>query len=371
MPSGHAYEAEEDEKDAVAQLPRATTAQTLRSLYPSSTALHSGQRTPMSVEGASAMAVRGDPSGTVDGDSEYGEKVARPSSSLAGTAGRSRPIASQRNTMPVSRAGNWSRPSHGGPSETRMYAPPNAARYPGPSASEAGAMMGGGASMYSGAGPSARPTPSEQHYYHHHGTDGRPYATSSIGGRSNPAQAPRSGYGPAGRGGDVDLALQSIQASLAALHERMNRVEDRSGGSGRRGDRRGPLAAGYRAVANALHDIAIVLGLRSDGRGGVAPSTYRGDGAESSTSRAARARQQQSAWGALIRLSLALMNLTLRLTLDATSVLVVLTVLLFLLNRLTGRGDPLLLLRFVRQLLGTNRLTGKTMAAIQQSTAHG
>jgi hypothetical protein len=153
----------------------------------------------------------------------------------------------------------------------------------------------------------------------------------------------------------VDTALQSIQASLAALHERMNRV-DGGGGRGAGAGRRGALSAGYRAFADALHDIAVLFGLRSDGRGGVAPTSYRGDGTESVGSRAGKrngngAGRPTGRW-ALVRLLIALAQLTLRVALDATSVVVVLSVLLFVFNRTTGRGDPLLLLRLLRQWFG-------------------
>lgn len=411
------HEQEEDERDGVAQLPRAgAPASLLR--QGAAGGPRSGQRTPMSIGDASAMAVRGEPAGPLedtDSEEDEGERddsvMARPGSSLAAGAPRAQQGRSSLPSMPhpsqpqQRRPGPWQRPSGSiaGQSDSRpLYAPHNAARYPGPSASEAGGMMGGGAgaSLYSAVGPSARPTPSEQHYYHRHGPgapheggpgSARPYAASSIGGRSGggggggaasgwPPQRGQGSYGRGGVGapgaGDVDLALQSIQASLAALHERLNRVEggkrpgDKFGAGGSSSGRgagrrfgRGALSSGYRAVADALHDIALLLGLRGDGRVGAAPSTYRGDGAESATSRGGAAGRRQGAaaaaasarppaFAAFARLCIALVNLALRVALDATSVVVVLSLLLLLLRRVTGRGDPLLMLRLLRRWTG-------------------
>lgn len=410
------YEAEEDERDAISQLPRTSAAQAssrgatgqrhLGSTNTSTAAgLRSGQRTPMSVEGASAMAVRGGgpggPQSSMGGSDDEGEDdvghtaaadARRPSLQTGrgpgGSQQQHRPGQAGRPGQQPWQRGSGSLSGHLASGEGRLYAVPNAARYPGPPASDAAGGFGGGAgaSLYSAVGPS-RPTPSEQHFYHHHGAglhgegttaagSTRPYAPSSIGGRSG-GQHQQRGYGSAANAAaraDVDLALQSIQASLAGLHERMNHVEGRSGrgraGGGGGGSSssllgNGPLAAGYRAVADALHDIAVLLGLRSDGRGGVAPSSYRGDGAESVGSRgtaAAAARRGAAAgaggtpgrpgWTAIVRLFVALVQLGLRLALDMTSVVVVVSLLLLIVKRTTGRGDPLLLLRLLRRWSG-------------------
>lgn len=373
--------------------------------------LKSGSRTPLSaVEGASAMAVRGgkardeatssramESDEEAEDDDELGHANAaatadprRRSMASAPVYASTRPqqassLYNQRGVIsgPGSARGAFSpqQPSgwqqqRGAPLpasnlEGRLYGVPGQ-RYPGPPASDVvgGGTMGGGAgaSMYSAVGPSARPTPFEQHYYHLYGAGdtsvgagGRGMgvygAPSSVGGRS----AGQRGARPS----EVDTALQSIQASLAALHERMNRVEGGGGrGRGRGGLGRGAISSGYRAFADALHDIAVLFGLRSDGRGGVAPSTYRGDGAESVGSRAGKrstngassggrnGQSRPTGWWAIVRLLIALAQLAVRVALDATSVVVVLSVLLFILNRATGRGDPLLILRLLRQWLG-------------------
>ena len=262
LPSGatttNAYDtAAEDERDAVSQLPRTFTSNrvgvsntsnsAITGRYPASTSasvaagLRSGQRTPMS-EVASAMAVRGGPTagtateGSYAGDSDEDRDVVTdrdPRRQSNPTLSRQPPL--RPGMRPTTQGQSWQRSSGslaGG--EGRLYALPNSSRYPGPPASDipgGGNTMGGGAgaSLYSAVGPSARPTPSEQHYYHHHGNtqegtaagSTRPYAPSSIGGRSG-------GGGQRAVRADVDMALQSIQASLAGLHERMNRVENRS-----------------------------------------------------------------------------------------------------------------------------------------------
>lgn len=415
LPSGAtttgAYDtAAEDERDAVSQLPRTFASNrvgaapnvgssTIAGRYPGSTSasvaagLRSGQRTPMS-EVASAMAVRGGPTagtateGSYAGDSDEDRDVV----ANRDPRRQSNPVLPRQPLRPGMRPAqgqSWQRSSGslaGG--EGRLYALPNAARYPGPPASDipgggGNTMAGGaGASLYSAIGPSARPTPSEQHYYHHHGNaqegtgagSTRPYAPSSIGGRSG-------GGGQRAVRADVDMALQSIQASLAGLHERMSRVESRSPkGRGQGGvlSGSGHFSSAYRALADALHDIAVLLGLRSDGRGGAAPSTYRGDGAESVASRGtATARRlkggnggaggRPSGWRTIFRLFLVLIQIAVRVALDLTSVVVVLTLLLFLIRRTTGRGDPLLILRLLRTWLGV-RVPSRAIAAAEKVT---
>lgn len=416
LPSGAtttgAYDtAAEDERDAVSQLPKTFTATRagapnvggsgVSGRYPGSTSasvaagLRSGQRTPMSVEGASAMAVRAGTAteGSYAGDSEEDRDVVTDRDPRR----QSNPISSSRQPLrPGTRPApgqSWQRSSGslaGG--ESRLYALPNSARFPGPPASDTpggGNAMGGGAgaSLYSAIGPSGRPTPSEQHYYHRHGNgqegmaagSTRPYAPSSIGGRSGGG----GGVGQRAVRADVNMALQSIQASLAGLHERMNRVENRSSKRGSQGvlSGSGHFSLAYRALADALHDIAVLLGLRSDGKGGAAPSTYRGDGAESVGSRGtATARRlkggnggaggRPSGWRTIVRLFLVLIQIAVRVALDLTSVAVVLTLLLFLIRRTTGRGDPLLILRLLRTWLGI-RVPTKAIAAAERVTKAG
>lgn len=167
------------------------------------------------------------------------------------------------------------------------------------------------------------------------------------------------------------MALQSIQASLAAVHERLNRVESQRRSPLSLGNvvfgSSSPLGMGYRALANALHDIALLIGIASDGRGdrngGAAPQSYhltssnrKGGRAESVAGQSVGGRKRgngdssgRPGWSALLRLLIALVNLSLRLALDLTSVTVVVSLFLLVVKRVTGRGDPLVLLRLVRR----------------------
>ncbi|KAK0568546.1 hypothetical protein OC861_001876 [Tilletia horrida] len=172
---------------------------------------------------------------------------------------------------------------------------------------------------------------------------------------------------------EVDLALQSIQTSLAALHERLNRVETSSGrdsglfgalfrggaaGSGGSGNnnnssnnnngRHGSaLRSAYAGFADAFHDIAVLLGFRR-GRAhqGATPSFYQAGGSGGGNDRS------RDALTLAVRLGLAAVNLAVRLALDVTSVVILLSLLLTVVKRLTGRGDPLLLLRLIRKWTG-------------------
>lgn len=223
-----------------------------------------------------------------------------------------------------------------------------------------GAPTGGaGASLYSAVGPSSRPV--EHHYYHSSGAPGAARAPSSVGGRSNPGRP-----GPVANNREIDQALQSIQASLAGLHERLNRVETgagphRSPGGGVGG---GALRSAYRAVLNAAHDIGVLVGLASPGRSGSVAPTF---GATSSTNAAGSNRP--SLLRAPLTFILALINLALRLTLDLTSLGILLTLLLFIFKRITGRGDPLLLLRMAQRLLSRRGRGAEKLAIVGASAA--
>lgn len=287
----------------------------------------------------------------------------------------------------------------------RLYAPPNAPRYSvAGSDSNRGAMAGGaGASLYSAVGPSSRPagpTPSEQHFYHHHGAP-RPGQSAH--------QGPQGTNRP-----EVDVALQSIQASLAALHERLNRVESRGGGptsygtganAGGSGGSGGiaryalgntALGQAYIGLRNAMHDVAVLLGLSSDGRGGAAPQSYNlasgrsraesvagqstatsrrgGRGRDGDGGQGRGRREGGGLMGAPLRLMLAVVNLAMRLALDLTSVGVLLSLLIFVISKLTGRGDPLFLIRLVRRwstLRGGARASNRAVATQQRPAIDG
>ncbi|KAL9935218.1 hypothetical protein V8E36_005566 [Tilletia maclaganii] len=185
---------------------------------------------------------------------------------------------------------------------------------------------------------------------------------------------------------EVDLALQSIQTSLAALHERLNRVEatgrdadhgsvlsaffrPRGGASGDgEGRRRGALGSAYVGFADAFHDIAVLLGFRRGRTGtGATPSFYQAGGMGGGNDRS------RDAMSLAVRLGLAAVNLAVRLALDITSVVILLSLLLTLVKRITGRGDPLLLLRLIRRWTGVRprTLIAATTSAATAAVAGG
>lgn len=227
---------------------------------------------------------------------------------------------------------------------------------------------GAGASLYSnrrgtgsttggrGVGGDA-PPPVEHHYYHR----GRAPPSSAGGGGGGPAGGSTTGRGapPVAASPRVDEALTSIQASLAALHERLNRVEARGGGGGsvgRRGSTTGGLlfTGAYTALWNAFHDVANLIGISTGSSSTSASHATPSFGEQPSASTQRHSRP--SRFRLALNVVLALVNLSLRLTLDMTSLAILLTVVLFAVKRLTGRGDPLVIMRVLRGLVGRRRV---------------
>lgn len=257
--------------------------------------------------------------------------------------------------------------------------PPTASRYPAPPRSESNAGGGAGASLYSAIAPSRPPgAPVEHHYYHRSSESNHPgmppgRAPSSVGGRSNHGGALPAAGGEGLARPEVDQALQSIQASLAALHERLNRVESGSGRAGASGSGAGgrlptPLASAYRAVWNAFHDLSTLLGISSSsGTQAAAPSFgASGDAPGAPSGSGSASRRRRPVLTSLLSLLLSLVNLALRLTLDLTSLAILITVILFGIKKVTGRGDPLVLIRLMRRLLGS-RSAARAAARLQNA----
>lgn len=346
-------------------------------------------RTPLSVDESSAMAVRGGgpASRAMHSDSDSDDEIPSRLAALPSHASQHR---IQTGAPPSARGsiGQYGRGSSSTHQDARLYSSAQQ-RYPVPPRSESnagGAIQtgGAGASLYSAIGPSRVPA-SEQHYYHHHGAEGggRAYAASSIGGRS--------GGGGGGGGGsirgpraEVELALQSIQASLAAVHERLNQVESQPRTSSSISTvlfgSNSPFSIGYQAIANALHDIGLLLGLSNDGRNrGAAPSSFQMTSSKNRDGKRSESVQGghgvsgkrnvksdvpgqngpgKAGLSALLRLLMALINLSIRLALDLTSVTVVISLVLFVFKRATGRGNPLLLFQLIQRYSGM-RLSNK------------
>ncbi|SNX87961.1 uncharacterized protein MEPE_06672 [Melanopsichium pennsylvanicum] len=192
------------------------------------------------------------------------------------------------------------------------------------------------------------------------------YAASSVGGRSVgtrtgpvPVYPPRppSNAGTAQQQPrpEMEMALQSIQASLAALHERLNRVESRSSGGGADAPRRLRLGAGqsssarlYSAIMNIVDDVRQLIGLNAAARGprgeALAPS-FLAEGSESNRSNAAF-----NLLTSPVRILIALVNLSARLALDVISLVLVSSFFLYAFKQITGRGDPLLMIRLLKRV---------------------
>ncbi|KIS65822.1 uncharacterized protein UMAG_11226 [Mycosarcoma maydis] len=193
------------------------------------------------------------------------------------------------------------------------------------------------------------------------------YAASSVGGRSVgtrtgpvPVYPPRP---PSNAGitrgqprAEMETALQSIQASLAALHERLNRVENRSSAGGADDARRSRPGSGqwsstylYNAIMNIFDDVRQLIGLDAVARGprteALAPSFLaQGGGA---------GKRSNAAFNLLtspVRILVALANLSARLALDVISLVLVSSFFLYAFKRITGRGDPLLMIRLLKRL---------------------
>ncbi|KAI3485316.1 hypothetical protein L1887_51430 [Cichorium endivia] len=187
------------------------------------------------------------------------------------------------------------------------------------------------------------------------------YAASSVGGRSvgtrtgpAPVYPPRP---PSNAGSshqpprpEMELALQSIQASLAALHERLNRVEGRAS-SAAADDARHPSSSNqpttarlYHALMNIVDDVRQLIGLNAVARGprseALAPSFLAEGGGATNRSGAAFHLLTSP-----VRILVALVNLGARLALDIISLALVSSFFLYAFKRVTGRGDPLLMLR--------------------------
>ncbi|KAJ1021896.1 hypothetical protein NDA16_003658 [Ustilago loliicola] len=191
------------------------------------------------------------------------------------------------------------------------------------------------------------------------------YAASSVGGRSvgtrtgpPPVYPPRppsnAGTAQPQPQPEMETALQSIQASLAALHERLNRVENRSSAGGaddprRAGSTQSSSARLYTAIINVVDDIKQLIGLNVVARGArseaLAPSFLAEGGASNHRSKAAYHLLTSP-----VRILVALVNLSARLALDVISLVLVSSFFLFAFKRITGRGDPLMMLRLLKRL---------------------
>lgn len=280
--------------------------------------------------------------------------------------------------------------------DRRLYSPPGrTARYP-PSESLAGQAAGGfraaylpgsaqtgglyrpsnvptGGSLYSyGPASSVGARSGPQYRMHHESRLPRISHSGSVPGSARASAAPTAA---ADRADAVDMALQRIQASLTGLHERMTVVEQASAPSSRWFNRRGaPAGSGggadrdgatgalaqlWRVLVDAGQDISLLLGLSS--------------GADLKTSSTSLGSALSNVFlSAPLRISLAVIYLVARLALDFLSVGLLATGVLYLVRRLSGRGDPLLLLRLLARGARALRRTGPgNVAAVAAASTAG
>lgn len=250
-------------------------------------------------------------------------------------------------------------PSRSHVSNSAQFEPPQAIRSRGPPSLQGGysrPQYGPQSTAASVAG-SNYPRPGEQGHYQR-----STYAASSVGGRSvgtrtgpMPAYPPRpaSNAGTAQRQprAEMETALQSIQASLAALHERLNRVESRSSTGGADDPRRSNHSSRtyiYNAIMNIVDDVKQLIGLNVVPRGqrseALAPSFLAEGGGNN------RGNAAVNLLTSPVRILVALVNLSARLALDVVSLVLVSSFFLYAFKRITGRGDPLVMIRLLKRL---------------------
>ncbi|KAI3617496.1 hypothetical protein CBS9595_003405 [Malassezia furfur] len=197
---------------------------------------------------------------------------------------------------------------------------------------------------------SAQPSLQEQQPPHARSQRGGPlgrYAPSSVGERSSgrPVVARR-----APKDGDTEQTLRAIQASLVALTERLDRAEtsmQRAPPAPAHRDTAAVLKSTAQAATQVLYDIGVLLGLtgtRNDQvpsyeawRNGATPGGYH------------RPSLLQALLRAPFKFVALVVSVLGRLLLDATSVVLLLSVLTAALRRLSGRGDPWVVLRLLSQ----------------------
>lgn len=172
------------------------------------------------------------------------------------------------------------------------------------------------------------------------------YAPSSVGDRSSsrPVVARRA----APRGGETEQTLRAIQASLVALTERLDRAEttmqQREAAPAHR-DAAAVMKSTAQAATNALYDIGVLLGLTGT-RTAQVPS-YEAWRSGAVYGGPPRASLVQTLLRAPLKFAAQALSVLCRLLLDATSVMLLVSVLMAVLRRISGRGDPWVVLRLL------------------------
>lgn len=173
------------------------------------------------------------------------------------------------------------------------------------------------------------------------------YAPSSAGERSSgrPVVVRR-----APKDNDTEQTLRAIQASLVALTERLDRAEtsmQRAPPAPAHRDTAAVLKSTAQAATQVLYDIGVLLGLTGT-RNAQVPS-YEAWRSGAAPGGPARPSLLQALLRAPFKFVAQVVSVLGRLLLDATSVVLLLSVLTAALRRLSGRGDPWVVLRLLSQ----------------------
>lgn len=180
-------------------------------------------------------------------------------------------------------------------------------------------------------------------------------ASSAMVARAAPPAGPPTSSAPAAPASDMDQTLRAIQASLAALTERLERAESSMTPQKQGREVRVVLQQTMQAARHALQDMALFLGLGSS-QGDTTSLSYE--------AWRARGTRRGTLWSLLrspFRFAMIMASLAFRILLDMTSVVVLASLAVAALRRLSGRGDPWIALRLLGRLGG--RLDFLTNAA--------
>lgn len=171
------------------------------------------------------------------------------------------------------------------------------------------------------------------------------YTPSSVGGRSSLGRAAPPVRRPAEKS-ETEQTLRAIQASLMALTERLDKAENNMSHTPARPDTAHALKATVAAASHALYDVGVLLGM-------VGHREARAPSYEAWRARGDTGRPAPSLWQLLLRAPLkfaaSVASIAFRLVLDMTSLVLMASVLMALLRRVSGRGDPWIVLRLLTQ----------------------
>ncbi|WFD35273.1 hypothetical protein MCUN1_002124 [Malassezia cuniculi] len=197
------------------------------------------------------------------------------------------------------------------------------------------------------------------------------YAGSASGrsaARAPPVQPPARAPAPAAPSTssaaprpELDQALRDIQSSLTTLNERLSRAESSLAAPKEPARPAGALSSKelltllFRktsdASSQALYDIAAVLGVVNPRvEGDISAPSYDEWLAARTSGSLSGTKRRPNIWQRLVRAPLTMASLVFRLLLDLASLMVLMSMALALLRRVTGRGDPWIVLRLLNRI---------------------